>query len=206
MKSNYPESYGALLREDGIIENLQATLYLASSILAVLTAMNYFSSGRKRTSVYFWFLAAFASIVFFEEVSWGQRVFGLESPDLFKTHNYQSEISIHNLNILQSWTIYLYTAFSGFAAFGWIIANRANFRRFPLFPPLHLSFYFLIPFLVCIQLLAGRFGNGELAILGYSQILTQEPCELLLSLGVFFWILIAWRSSRSQFTNGAIAT
>jgi hypothetical protein len=43
------------------------------------------------------------SILFFvafgEEISWGQRVFGLKSPTLFSEKNRQGEINIHNLEI-----------------------------------------------------------------------------------------------------------
>lgn len=42
----------------------------------------------------------------FEEISWGQRVFGIESPELFQEHNYQDELNLHNfLNPIQD---YLY--------------------------------------------------------------------------------------------------
>ena len=34
-----------------------------------------------------------------EEISWGQRVFGIESPDWFLKHNKQGEINVHNLLI-----------------------------------------------------------------------------------------------------------
>lgn len=42
----------------------------------------------------------------FEEISWGQRVFGIESPELFQEHNFQDELNLHNfLNPIQD---YLY--------------------------------------------------------------------------------------------------
>jgi len=34
-----------------------------------------------------------------EEISWGQRLFGLEAPDIIKDHNKQSELTLHNLVI-----------------------------------------------------------------------------------------------------------
>lgn len=42
-------------------------------------------------------LAMFAG--FGEEISWGQRIFNLQSPDFFINHNLQNETNIHNLEI-----------------------------------------------------------------------------------------------------------
>ncbi len=41
-----------------------------------------------------------ALIMFFgagEEISWGQRLLGIETPDILKEHNRQSEMNLHNL-------------------------------------------------------------------------------------------------------------
>jgi hypothetical protein len=32
-----------------------------------------------------------------EEISWGQRIFGIETPNSFKDLNYQGETTVHNL-------------------------------------------------------------------------------------------------------------
>ena len=34
-----------------------------------------------------------------EEISWGQRIFGIESPEWFLKHNRQVETNVHNLVI-----------------------------------------------------------------------------------------------------------
>ena len=45
-------------------------------------------------------LACLCSLVWFvfamEEISWGQRVFSIDSPDFFLAHNYQQELNLHN--------------------------------------------------------------------------------------------------------------
>ncbi len=52
---------------------------------------------RKQTYRLFFTLLAIACFyVFMEEISWGQRIFGFESPDLFKSNNLQSETNLHN--------------------------------------------------------------------------------------------------------------
>ncbi len=40
-----------------------------------------------------------------EEISWGQRIFNIETPEFFKKHNAQKEMNLHNLVISSSmWT------------------------------------------------------------------------------------------------------
>lgn len=51
-------------------------------------------------SRYRWFfvvLSLACLYVFMEEISWGQRVFGFETPELLKQHNLQREANLHNL-------------------------------------------------------------------------------------------------------------
>ncbi|WP_164657998.1 hypothetical protein [Tropicibacter sp. Alg240-R139] len=46
----------------------------------------------------------------FEEISWGQRVLGIETPDVMMEYNYQDELNFHNLiNPIQK---YLYVPFN----------------------------------------------------------------------------------------------
>jgi hypothetical protein len=52
-----------------------------------------------KTKKNFFFL--FLAIVFFfgfgEEISWGQRIFNVQTPEMLKQVNYQEEINIHNM-------------------------------------------------------------------------------------------------------------
>lgn len=45
-------------------------------------------------------IACLCSLAWFvfamEEISWGQRVFSIDSPDFFRAHNYQQELNLHN--------------------------------------------------------------------------------------------------------------
>ena len=59
---------------------------------------------RDRSNRRFWFYILFgAACVLFalEEMSWGQRIFGIESPQFFMENSDQQEINIHN--VLQEW-------------------------------------------------------------------------------------------------------
>ncbi|MFQ5635680.1 MAG: hypothetical protein ACE5G3_10180, partial [Gammaproteobacteria bacterium] len=47
-----------------------------------------------------WFFVVLATALFYtvmEEISWGQRIFGFESPDVFRRYNLQRETNLHNI-------------------------------------------------------------------------------------------------------------
>ena len=62
---------------------------------AMLASILFLISGILRTR--FAYLLSIAWLIFaLEEISWGQRVFNIESPSFFKEYNYQQETNIHN--------------------------------------------------------------------------------------------------------------
>lgn len=78
--------------EDGIVENSQAILYCLSGLGFLLI---YAGSSRN-----WWHLALALLLLGMtgEEISWGQRIFGLQSPEFMLKNNVQGEITFHNLN------------------------------------------------------------------------------------------------------------
>ena len=92
MALHFPLAYIWATYEDLIGEWSQTFFFLAAAILSVLAA-------RPRTR-YRWFfilLAIACSYVVLEEISWGQRIFGFETPEFLKARNLQGEANLHNL-------------------------------------------------------------------------------------------------------------
>ncbi|KAA3640210.1 MAG: hypothetical protein DWQ02_02355 [Bacteroidetes bacterium] len=81
-------------REDGLLENLTVIFtFLAMFILIFLGIKE-----TKRIARIFLFLLAFGIFLFgMEEISWGQRIFGWETPEALKTINRQEESNLHNI-------------------------------------------------------------------------------------------------------------
>jgi len=85
------------VREDGIAEWLTVVGLLFGSIVCFLRFVKLF---RKKSA---WFLLVtfcLGLFLFFaagEEISWGQRIFGIKTPEYFQQHNAQHETNLHNL-------------------------------------------------------------------------------------------------------------
>ena len=90
--------YNSFVAEDGIIEYLTAIFLLSISIFLIKKLFEM----EKKISVNNLGIIIFSIIFFFgfgEEISWGQRIFNIETPHFFIENNLQSETNIHNLMI-----------------------------------------------------------------------------------------------------------
>lgn len=83
--------------EDGLVEWLTVAFLVASAGLMLGRAIRL----RRVRSAVFIAVTLFAALVFLfgagEEVSWGQRLFSVETPEWFEARNKQSEMNLHNL-------------------------------------------------------------------------------------------------------------
>ena len=99
-----PETAARLSIEDGIIEYLGAVFYFfAACVLFYLFLITKSDKGiyffKLRRNYFILFLGLFFLICAGEEISWGQRIFGIATPENIKEINAQGEINIHNLYI-----------------------------------------------------------------------------------------------------------
>lgn len=83
--------------EDGFVENGSAIFLLSSSLLLLYRFFKLF-----KQKEFFWKVGVlgFAVVFFFgagEEISWGQRIFSLESSQYFMENNAQGETNLHNM-------------------------------------------------------------------------------------------------------------
>jgi hypothetical protein len=94
------EAFLVWIREDGLVEWITFAVLLITSALSFVMSYDFGLSrpgrGAKRVWLFLGFLFLFGAM---EEISWGQRVLGIESPDWFIRHNKQGETNLHNLII-----------------------------------------------------------------------------------------------------------
>ncbi len=85
------------MMEDGEIEYGTVVLLLAS---CGIVAYRWWVMGSQRTFRFTLITLIIIAAFFFvagEELSWGQRIFGLETTEYFKENNDQQELNLHNL-------------------------------------------------------------------------------------------------------------
>jgi hypothetical protein len=96
-----------LAEEDGGFESLGALGFLVGSVLCFLAFLRtrrapHGTYGRvKQGSILLLALGLFFAAG--EEISWGQRILGLGTPESLSEVNAQDELNIHNLGALQGW-------------------------------------------------------------------------------------------------------
>ncbi|WP_423127878.1 hypothetical protein [Gaoshiqia sp. Z1-71] len=91
------EAFDPFVQEDGLVENLTALFLFGASMVSLYRVFEY----RKMKKLLWVFSAAFLAFLFFfaagEEISWGQRIFNIESSEFFLENNKQAETNLHNL-------------------------------------------------------------------------------------------------------------
>ncbi len=102
-----PDTAFRLSVEDGIIEYLSAIFFfLASLILFYLFAITTSETRdfifKSKRNYFILLLGLFFFFCAGEEISWGQRIIGVDTPEFMKEMNAQKEINIHNLFIFQA--------------------------------------------------------------------------------------------------------
>lgn len=134
-----------LTYEDSLIENVGSLAFLFTAFLFI----SFFFRSRKNEMTYTVFrrgnliYLALGLLFFFafgEEISWGQRLFGWQTPEHLKEINLQQETNLHNLEIFNQPREELKEKY-GFLA------------NFISFSPGRLFFYFWFIFLIIIPLL-----------------------------------------------------
>jgi hypothetical protein len=90
-----PSTREFINREDGFIEQSTALIFLLCSILSAGMAFKH--PGNRKTTIVYVLFSAFFFLMFGEEISWGQRIFNLETIAVLKDINVQGENNIHNI-------------------------------------------------------------------------------------------------------------
>jgi hypothetical protein len=98
------EQIRRLSREDGVVEYIGAALFFLASVLYFLLYKNSRLHSKLewlpvKGNVFYFLLAVAFLFVGMEEISWGQRIIGFETPGAIREMNAQSEFNLHNLDI-----------------------------------------------------------------------------------------------------------
>lgn len=92
LNATRPDDFYALSQEDGVIEWWTVWSFL----IAALAHLQLASERHGLARSFGLLLAMFCGVVAMEEVSWGQRLLGVQSPNYFLDSNAQQELNLHN--------------------------------------------------------------------------------------------------------------
>lgn len=90
--SSYPEYFVRLCDEDGLIENLTSIAFLMAGLVFLFHARK--SHFRVDITAGLGLLCIVAAG---EEISWGQRLLGIQTPESVRAVNVQHELNFHNM-------------------------------------------------------------------------------------------------------------
>ncbi len=93
------EFYHKMVAEDGPFESLTALVLLGISLLFFVRFIKTAKTRNKYWIVLNVLIILGAFFGFGEEISWGQRIFSIESGEFFSQNNLQNETNLHNLEV-----------------------------------------------------------------------------------------------------------
>jgi hypothetical protein len=187
-----------MVREDGPVEYATSAAYLGAGVIAGIVARGLQRRGERALAVLWVGLALLLVLAGLEEISWGQRLFGVQTPDLFAS-NVQNEMNLHNLPLVQHSLHGAYIAVGLFGAFAWALVPRccpARWREFVgWIVPGSALFSFFLPvalFYLVYDFTPQRWVGSDGLRFGFVSTFDQEPAELLLALGLLVFAVHAW--------------
>ncbi len=184
--TNGTADLGFVFQEDGVLESLSTIFYFAAAGIFAFGFKN------KPAPLRFWclFFAVLMFMVGGEEISWGQRIFGITTPTSLETVNVQNEFNIHNIDGIHQHVRMLGVAFVGLFCFLIPVTNRFSQKMnqfytqwgVPLFP---LNTAWLVVLSILFMVIPRAINLPEIFVL-------DEIGEFLLS---FAWIPFALNNS-----------
>ncbi|RFF27713.1 MULTISPECIES: hypothetical protein [unclassified Wenzhouxiangella] len=194
--------YQVLVAEDGPVENLQFLLFFVSGILAGVTAVRLARAGLAVHRWLYWLLAIALVVVAMDEISWGQRLLGIKTPESLQAVNLQDELTIHNLRPVMIYLHVAYLLVGAYGAFAWLprmllVKTPCSIWRFVI-PEWYVSSWFGFLFLVyglieLAQWVQPTLFGHHLVIGHFITFRDQEPAELALAAGMFIFVMVNLR-------------
>lgn len=191
-------------KEDSLIEWGQFLFIALSSIFSFLLYRKWY---QKHTILgILFFLAAIGFFVIAgEEISWGQRIFNIQTPEEFAKMNSQGEITLHNYGPVFGYVYRAYALLGFIGAAAWTVKRAitkqlaTEYKKITevLIPSWYFFFYFFTTFAynLYFHILFPRTGGNT------GDDLFEEPIELLLFFGValfLFTLLLSVYSKSKQ--------
>ncbi len=189
------ETYKWFTGEDGFAETGQVIFYTIAFVLNLKLLGRLWSSGNRWLASLFVISCIGLFFMIGEELNWGQRLFGWETPESLKVINKQKETNLHNIygvGATFKWVQLQVGAYGTIAPL--LLLGISNARRYYHIPSFMIPHYSLIPFFV--PLFVWRiYRNFFEAPSAYYFAIAEfnEVMELILAIGVALFMLFQLR-------------
>lgn len=177
-----------IVKEDKLIEYSQFLVLALGAITSLKYGKVFWEKNLRNLSIIVCLIGLGLLVVAGDEISWGQRILGIQTPAEIVELNRQEEITIHNLYTVEWLVGASYLSLSHFG----LTARPLSKILFPkkttlisLTPSHFLSGYFLLPFVF-------YFENAR--IFGGKWHEWSEVSELFLYSGTVLWLLITFHN------------
>lgn len=183
-----PDLFRWMVEEDSVVEWSQFFLLIISCTLSYLLA-KYWWKRERLLGLIFGICTLTLFFVAGEEISWGQRLFGIQTPDSIKEINLQDEITVHNIGPVFGYVYIGYMIVGLAGSTSWIIKivlwrwinSRAKKILEFIVPNWYYFWFFAIPFKKNFDRVYISQPVGE--------VLWEEPMELLLIMGITLFFI-----------------
>ena len=195
-----------LTYEEGLFENLTAICFFIAAIF-------FFRTYLLSRNLFFLFLCVIFLLGAGEELSWGQRIFNLKTPDFLNKINVQGEINFHNISLVNAKSKHgvaklltiefqyklfwlFYCVIIPFGVFFWEPLSLLTQKiRLPV-PPITLGIFFLINwviFRITLSFLLPPNMSGQY-YWGINELMECVTAFLFMMLSIYFFNSIIGRS------------
>lgn len=189
-----------LTGEDSLVEWLQVAGFAAAGIVSALLVGRRLHAGDRRRALPFAVLAGACLFVAGEEISWGQRMLGFETPEPLGAVNRQEEFTLHNIDAVRVALKFgaILVGLAG-AVLPWV-ARRRKWTRTRFVPPLFVSSAFAVLFAYNVVRLAAYPDNFFYGSLNIPEVFVaySEWTELVLAYITLVIVWLAWRGGRAS--------
>lgn len=189
-----------IVKEDRIVEQMQAWSWLGASIFSFMTAWRY-----RKEPLWGGLYVLLGLGLFFvagEEIAWGQRIFGFETPDDWAEKNLQQETTLHNLPNLPIGLAYILLSIWGSLSWIWnwlqesvlkswleqLLAGKKNWEQVVE----KASDLVVVPWWISLYFAPIGLYNIYQLYLGGQWKAWSEPTEWFLALGILLVFFDRW--------------
>ncbi len=135
-------------KEDHIIENTQFFIVLFASIYSLLISLFFRNKQKLFYFIFYLLISISLFILAAEEVSWGQRILKIQTPEFIKNTNVQQEISLHNQTEVSKYIAQTYLTLNFYGSFSFIIYEilKNKYKQKELFFESFFIKFYVAPF------------------------------------------------------------